>query len=53
MNEILSILIAMLCVYGFYTALREVRMLCLRLVRQRQKKIDKEAKKEYNNTHTD
>ena len=53
MNEILFILIAMFCVYGLYAALREVRSLLLQSIKRREKKIDKDGKKEYNNTHTD
>ncbi len=53
MNGILAILIAMLSVYGFFTALCEIKRLLLRLARRPQKKIDKDRKKEYNNTHTD
>ncbi len=53
MNEILSILIAMFCVYGFYAALCEIRRLLLRFRRRSGKQIDKDSKKEYNNTHTD
>ena len=51
MNEILSVIIAMLCVYGFYSALCELRALLLRSLRRTQKKIDKERNMEYNNTH--
>lgn len=51
-NEILSVIIAMLCVYGFYAVLCEVRNLFRRLSRRTQKKIDKDTEKEYNNTHT-
>ncbi len=53
MNEILSILIAMLCIYGFYAALCEVRKLLIHLARRPREKIDKGDKKEYNNTHTE
>lgn len=52
MNEILSVIIAMLSVYGFYAVLCEVRNLLRRISRRTQKKIDNDAEKEYNNTRT-
>lgn len=52
MNEIAAVIIAMLCVYGFYAALCEVRSLFRRLACRTKKQIDKGSKKEYNNTHT-
>lgn len=48
MKEITEILIAALCVYGFYSILWEIRS-WLRRFSARQK-IDNETKKEYNNT---
>ena len=53
MNGLLAILIAMFCVYGFYAALCEVKRLLLRSCKRVGKQIDKDAEKEYNNTHTD
>ncbi len=49
MEEITKILIAALAVYGFYSILWEIRS-WLRRFSARQK-IDKAAKKEYNNTN--
>ena len=52
MNEITKILIAAFAVYGFYSVLWEIRHWLFRIsARQNaRQKIDKAAKKEYNNT---
>ncbi len=53
MNAVLSIIVAMLCVYGFYAALSEIRTFLRHTVHKRQMQIDKTGHKEYNNTHKD
>ena len=48
MNEIVTIVIAMLAVYGFYAVLYEIKRMLLKIAWRRDEKIDKSDEMEYN-----
>lgn len=49
MSQILTVLVAMFAVFGFYSALYELKKLLFRLAERWSKKIDNERDLGYNN----
>ncbi len=51
MGDVILIFIAMFSVYGFFSAVYELRGILNRLARRLSKKIDNQTDLEYNNTN--